>query len=146
MILPHFFIQAISSVSNTHIQLTNTTMAAMKCLGFILCLTGSSLCVEIQHCSHDFFLTPGKSVLTCCSLGQSNFRQMMWYQRLAGDTALKLIGYLNNKDATMEEPYKQHYSIYGDLSGDEEKLSSLMINVKNEAKSAVYFCAAREAH
>lgn len=71
---------------------------------------------------------------------------MLWYQRLPGDTAMKLIGYLNFKDATMEKPYEQDFKINGDLGGNERKESSLVVDSTGDGHSAVYYCAAREAH
>lgn len=59
---------------------------------------------------------------------------------------MRLIGYLSFKDATMEKSYEQDFKITGDLSGNEKKESSLIVNTPGDGHSAVYYCAAREAH
>lgn len=66
---------------------------------------------------------------------------MLWYQRPPGDTAMKLIGYLYMKDPTVERPFQKHFSLSGDLSGNTQKNSSLVMQNLN----AVHYCAAREA-
>ena len=71
---------------------------------------------------------------------------MLWYQRSPGDTAMKLIGYLYNQDATMEAPYDKEFEITGDLRGNTVKNGSLLIKAVRTEHSAVYYCAAREAH
>ena len=70
---------------------------------------------------------------------------MLWYQRSPGDTAMKLIGYLNFKDVIMEETYKEQFNITGDLSGNTAKNGSLLVPTPGQQHSAVYYCAAREA-
>ena len=71
---------------------------------------------------------------------------MLWYQRSPGETAMKLIGHLYFKDETMEDPYKENFYITGDLSGTTAKNGSLIIKAVGQEDSAVYYCAAREAH
>ena len=70
---------------------------------------------------------------------------MLWYQRSPGDTALKLIGYLHHITVNMEEQYKKDFNMSGDLSTDETKKGSLIIQVTGVKQSAVYYCAARKA-
>ncbi len=69
---------------------------------------------------------------------------MLWYQRSPGDTAMKLIGYLNGDAVTMEESYKDNFNIAGDLGGSTAKNGSLIIKLGAE-HSAVYYCAASKA-
>lgn len=71
---------------------------------------------------------------------------MLWYQRLPGATAMRLIGYLSFKNPTMEKPYEQDFNITGDLGGNGKKESSLVVNTPGDRHTAVYYCAAREAH
>ena len=54
---------------------------------------------------------------------------------------MKLIGYLNYKVATIENPYKQ-FNITGDLGGNEAKNVSLTFQTSGLEHSAVYYCAA----
>lgn len=70
---------------------------------------------------------------------------MLWYQRLPGEIAMKLIGHLYFKDATTEDAYKEDFKISGDLGGSTAKNGSLLIEVVKRNYSAVYYCAAREA-
>lgn len=71
---------------------------------------------------------------------------MYWYQRPPGDTAMKLIGFLNFKAVTKEKAYEEDFNISGDLGGDAKKNGSLIIQVKGTEHSAVYYCAASKAH
>uniref|UniRef100_A0A673C550 Immunoglobulin V-set domain-containing protein n=1 Tax=Sphaeramia orbicularis TaxID=375764 RepID=A0A673C550_9TELE len=111
---------------------------------FIFC-AGGCLCVQV-HQSSDVITKPGDKAQIFCSNDQTDYRVMLWYQRSPGDTAMKLIGYLHYKTETMEEPYKDHFNITGDLSGNKEKNGSLIIHVKKPEQSAIYFCAASKAH
>lgn len=74
---------------------------------------------------------------------------MLWYQQPHGDTALKLIGYgygqFNND--SVEGPFRKHFKLSGDLSGEKIKEGLLHIHdVKALEHTGTYFCAAREAH
>ena len=72
---------------------------------------------------------------------------MLWYQRSPGDTAMKLIGYVEYSQIYYEELYKEHFNITGDLSGNKAKNGSLFIvDLRESEHSAVYYCAARYAH
>uniref|UniRef100_A0A3Q3WVC9 Uncharacterized protein n=1 Tax=Mola mola TaxID=94237 RepID=A0A3Q3WVC9_MOLML len=77
---------------------------------------------------------------------KTNYRVMLWYQQPPGDTAMKLIGYLSYSDATIEDQFKEHFDMSGDLGGDKSKNASLTFKVTERGHSAVYYCAAREAH
>lgn len=71
---------------------------------------------------------------------------MLWYQKSQGETALKLIGYLNYNSPTIESSYEEHFNMSGDLGGDGPKNASLnMFNLRQTQNSAVYFCAASKA-
>lgn len=68
---------------------------------------------------------------------------MLWYQKSQGETALKLIGYLNYNSPTIESSYEKHFKMSGDLGGNGPKNASLnMFNLRQPQHSAVYFCAA----
>uniref|UniRef100_A0A673C213 Ig-like domain-containing protein n=1 Tax=Sphaeramia orbicularis TaxID=375764 RepID=A0A673C213_9TELE len=87
---------------------------------------------------------PGQSVIFCFHK-KSDHTLMLWYQHSPGDTALKLIGYLNYEAVEMEEPYEKQFQITGDLSGSGEKNGSLIIQTTGPVHSAVYYCAASYA-
>lgn len=106
---------------------------------------GVCLSLEVRQFP-DVIRKPGYRVQISCSHNKTDYRVMLWYQRLPGDTAMRLIGYLYYNDATMEDPYKQDFNISGDLRVNEKKESSLVVNTAGEGHTAVYYCAAREAH
>lgn len=70
---------------------------------------------------------------------------MFWYQQLPGDTAMKLIGFLNYAAVTLEEQYRDLFNITGNLGGDSAQNGSLTIQVKEQEHTAVYYCAASKA-
>lgn len=101
--------------------------------------------VEVHQTPSALIKSPGDKVQLFCTHGKTDYRVMLWYLQPHGDTAMKLIGYLNFKDVTMEESYEQLFDITGDLSGTGAKNGSLMFQIKGFEHSAVYYCAAREA-
>uniref|UniRef100_A0AAQ5Y743 Ig-like domain-containing protein n=1 Tax=Amphiprion ocellaris TaxID=80972 RepID=A0AAQ5Y743_AMPOC len=107
---------------------------------FFLC-PGVCLTVEVRQSPSDIITKPGDKVQVFCSHNETDYRQMFWYQRSPGDTAMKLIGYLRYNDATMEETYKGLFNITGKLGGDEKKNGSLNLQSVEASDSAVYFCA-----
>uniref|UniRef100_A0A3B3HIP9 Ig-like domain-containing protein n=1 Tax=Oryzias latipes TaxID=8090 RepID=A0A3B3HIP9_ORYLA len=109
-------------------------------------LTCSILIFPAVHQSPSEILTrPEQSVQISCSHSKTDYWQMLWYQRPPGDTAMKLIRYLYMKDPTVERPFQKHFSLSGDLSGNTQKNSSLVIRNAEQNLNAVYYCAAREA-
>ena len=71
---------------------------------------------------------------------------MLWYQQPPGDTAMKLIGYLSYSEAKIEDQFKEYFNMSGDLGGVKSKNASLTFKVTEQGHSAVYYCAAAEAH
>ena len=63
---------------------------------------------------------------------------ILWYQRSAGDTSLKLIGYMYYKRPTVESPFQSRFNV----SGDGEKRAHLHILNLNPEDSGEYFGAA----
>uniref|UniRef100_A0A7N8WNU4 Ig-like domain-containing protein n=1 Tax=Mastacembelus armatus TaxID=205130 RepID=A0A7N8WNU4_9TELE len=98
--------------------------------------------LDVRQSSSDLITKPGDRVQIFCSHDKTDYRVMLWYQRSPGETAMKLIGYLNYKDATMEEQYKKDFNISGDLVRPKEKQWSLTIPSVQEKDEAVYLCAA----
>ena len=93
----------------------------------------------------DLIKSPGDKVQISCSHDRKDYRVILWYQRSPGDTALKLIGYLYFKEATMEQPFKEDFNISGDLGGSTAKNASLIFKAVKPEHGAVYFCAASKA-
>uniref|UniRef100_A0A8C3G6J1 Ig-like domain-containing protein n=1 Tax=Cyclopterus lumpus TaxID=8103 RepID=A0A8C3G6J1_CYCLU len=100
--------------------------------------------LDVRQSPSDLISKPGVKVQMFCSHDRTNYRLMLWYQRSPGDTAMKHIGYLYYKEVTMEEPYKDHFSMSGDLGVNTAKSGSLIVTLTPE-HSAVYYCAASEA-
>lgn len=80
-----------------------------------------------------------------CTHGQADYRVMLWYQQLPGNKALNLVGfgYVNFKNESVEQPFRKHFQLAGDLSGDKTKNGSLSIADVKREHTATYFCAAR---
>ncbi|CAB1449645.1 unnamed protein product [Pleuronectes platessa] len=80
-------------------------------------LIGVCLGLDVRQSPSDLVTNPGDNVQISCSHDRTDYTNMPWYQRSPGDTAMKLIGYLNYQDATMEASYDKNFEITGDLRG-----------------------------
>ena len=111
----------------------------------IMCTTaGFSLGVQVHQSPSAAIRKAGDGVQLVCTHGQPDYTVMLWYQQSPGDTALKLIGYIEYSTISYEESYKGHFNITGDLSGNTAKNGSLFIvDLKEPEHSAMYYCAAR---
>ncbi|CAJ1074742.1 hypothetical protein L3Q82_008116 [Xyrichtys novacula] len=115
---------------------------------FMLCYhIGLSLSVEVEVSQYpsELIIKPKDKVQIKCSHDKTDFRVMLWYQRSPGDSALKLIGYLNYGTFTPEDKYKDQFNVTGDLSGGGKKTSTLVFKDTGPEQAAVYFCAASKA-
>ncbi|KAA8581834.1 hypothetical protein FQN60_008574, partial [Etheostoma spectabile] len=101
--------------------------------------------LDVRQSPSDLITKSGDKVEIFCSHDKTDYRVMLWYQRSPGDTAMKLIGYLYFKDVTMEEPYKEHFNISGDLGGNTAKNASLKIKLGEQEHSASPSAAIRKA-
>lgn len=108
---------------------------------------GFSLGVQI-HQSPSVIKKADANVEILCKHEKSDYRVMLWYQKRRGETALKLVGYgyakFNND--SVEEPFRKHFKLSGDLEGEKKHSLLTIINLKPLEHTATYFCAAREAH
>uniref|UniRef100_A0AAY5KUK8 Immunoglobulin V-set domain-containing protein n=1 Tax=Esox lucius TaxID=8010 RepID=A0AAY5KUK8_ESOLU len=86
-----------------------------------------------------------KNVQLFCHHQKTDYRVMLWYQKSPGETALKLIGYLNFQSQSVERLYENHFNMSGDLSGNSPKNASLNVFNLGPEDTAVYFCAASYA-
>ncbi|RVE57551.1 hypothetical protein OJAV_G00217350 [Oryzias javanicus] len=109
------------------------------------CILGVSLGLEVRQSPSEIVTGPEQKLQISCSHSRTDYRQMLWYQRPAGRSTMRLIGYLYHKDSTLEEGFQKDFSFSGDLSGDTEKNSSLVIRNTEQNQNAVYYCAARDA-
>ncbi|KAF3700855.1 hypothetical protein EXN66_Car016543 [Channa argus] len=70
-----------------------------------------------------------------------SYDTILWYQRSAGDTSLKLIGYMSYRNAKVETPFQGHFEV----SGDGEKTAHLhILNTRHPEDSGEYFGAASQ--
>lgn len=68
-----------------------------------------------------------------------SYDTILWYQRSAGDTALKLIAYMQYKNPIVESSFKSSFNV----SGDGEKTAYLhILNPRHPEDSGEYFGAA----
>ncbi|CAI5695666.1 unnamed protein product [Oreochromis niloticus] len=107
--------------------------------------SGASLGIEVRQSSSDIIAKASDKVQIFCSHDKTDYRMMFWYKQSPGDTAMKLIGFLNFAAVTVEEQYRDHFNITVNLGGDSAKNGSLTIQVKGQEHSAVYYCAASKA-
>uniref|UniRef100_A0AAQ4RPS7 Immunoglobulin V-set domain-containing protein n=1 Tax=Gasterosteus aculeatus aculeatus TaxID=481459 RepID=A0AAQ4RPS7_GASAC len=91
-------------------------LVKMICFLLFCCLAGC-LGLDVRQSVSDLIMKPGDEEQISCSHDRTDYRVMLWYQQSPGDTAMKLIGYLHYKAPTMEESYKDHFIISGDLGG-----------------------------
>uniref|UniRef100_A0A3Q2U9Z8 Ig-like domain-containing protein n=1 Tax=Fundulus heteroclitus TaxID=8078 RepID=A0A3Q2U9Z8_FUNHE len=73
-----------------------------------------------------------------CSHSVNTYDTILWYQKLTGDSALKLIGYNLISGAKLEDEFKDHFS----MKGDGSKKSELSVQKLQPEDSGTYYCAA----
>lgn len=66
---------------------------------------------------------------------------ILWYERVTGDVAINLIGYVRFKDPATESPYTNKFNI----TGDGAQFSTLEFKPNASGRSVMYYCAASEA-
>ncbi|KAK1894042.1 M1-specific T cell receptor beta chain [Dissostichus eleginoides] len=71
-----------------------------------------------------------------------NYNTILWYQRSAGDTSLKLIGYMYYQTANVELLFKSHFNVSG--NGD-KRVYLHILKLGHPEHSAEYFGAASQA-
>lgn len=103
-----------------------------------------SLGVQVHQSPSAIIRKAGEKVQLFCTHEQSDYRVMLWYQQLPGDTALKLVGYgyVEFKTDTVEQLFREDFNLTGDLKGDGRKNGSLSMKELKSEHAATYFCAA----
>lgn len=108
---------------------------------------GVCLNVEVHQTPPAVLRRPGDKVQLVCSHKETDYSLMYWYQKSPGDQALKRIGQVYYSNIELEESFKEHFNISGDMTGNTAKNGSLFIvNLKAPDHIAVYYCAAKYAH
>lgn len=113
---------------------------------FLLFL-GNCLNVEVHQSPPETLRRPGDRVQLVCSHERTDYYLMYWFQKSYGDGIVKRIGHVYYGTVEQEENFKEHFNITGDLSANTAKNGSLFIvNLRAPDHSAVYYCAASDAH
>ncbi|KAI3367117.1 hypothetical protein L3Q82_008187 [Scortum barcoo] len=90
----------------------------------------------------DLLVTPNNEVNLSLTHKIQSYDTILWYQRSAGDTALKLIGYMSYKNPKIEPSFESHFKV----SGDGETTAYLhFLNPKHPEDNGEYFGAANGA-
>ena len=90
---------------------------------------------EVYQTPPELLRRPGDKVELVCSHERTDYTVMQWYQKSAGDRALKRIGHVYYSNIEQEKSFKEHFNITGDMSGDGAKNGSLVIyNLKAPAR------------
>ncbi|KAI3367121.1 hypothetical protein L3Q82_008191 [Scortum barcoo] len=137
------YVWVLRSVS---LSLTSSKELWVHILG--LEVPGVSLEVQVHQSPSEVIKKAGGDVQLVCTHEQSDYRVMLWYQQSPGDKALKLIGYgyVQFTNDSVEETFRKHFKLAGDLESNKIKNGSLYItDLKALEHTATYFCAAREA-
>ncbi|XP_075344160.1 M1-specific T cell receptor beta chain-like [Odontesthes bonariensis] len=83
---------------------------------------GFSLQLQVQQFPSDVLKKPDGNIQLLCKHSLKDTRVMLWYLRTPGNTALKLIGYGYGqfRNDSVEQSFRKHFKLTGDLSGDEK--------------------------
>lgn len=88
----------------------------------------------------DFLWQPNTKVKLTLTHTFPSYDTILWYQRPAGDTALKLIAYIYFKAPTVETAFTGRFNV----SGDGQNTAYLhILNLKHPEDSGEYFGAAK---
>ncbi|KAI9537751.1 hypothetical protein NQZ68_022413, partial [Dissostichus eleginoides] len=107
-----------------------------------------SLGVQVDQFPSAVIRKAGEDVQLFCTHGHTEYRVMLWYQQPPGDKALELIGYGYSQftNDSVEQRFRKHFKLAGDLSEDKIKNGSLSIkNLKALEHTDTYYCAATMA-
>uniref|UniRef100_A0A3B4T5T1 Immunoglobulin V-set domain-containing protein n=1 Tax=Seriola dumerili TaxID=41447 RepID=A0A3B4T5T1_SERDU len=109
---------------------------------FLHLFTGVYLSKEKQvfQSPADLLSKPNSEVELSFTHKIPSYDTILWYQRSAGDTSLKLIGYMYFTNPSVETPFQGRFNV----TGDGEKTAFLHIqNLRHPEDSGEYFGAAR---
>ncbi|XP_064193960.1 uncharacterized protein LOC135256016 [Anguilla rostrata] len=137
---------------NQPVEVANATIRTHTLTGFPPANTANCVHRNCIHSSHteylgaitveqtpsSFFGNPRDDVQLICKHDGSNYQFMYWYQRVQGQQALELIGFLQYDIVNQDEKYKGKFN----LSGHAKDKGSLDITSLSVQDSGTYFCAA----
>uniref|UniRef100_A0A6Q2ZN18 Ig-like domain-containing protein n=1 Tax=Esox lucius TaxID=8010 RepID=A0A6Q2ZN18_ESOLU len=106
--------------------------------------TGLSQTDQVHQTPTAILKQPGDEVQLTCNHSNTNYDMILWYQQSEQNPALKLIGYVRFTKATMEDPFKEHFNMSGDVSAGKTVYLHIP-KLRGSEDTAVYFCAASYA-
>ncbi|KAK7153381.1 hypothetical protein R3I93_011326 [Phoxinus phoxinus] len=122
-------------------------MAFIVCLIYLTTLlfwvSGESLSDKVHQTPSHLITDAERTVQLRCSHTIEDYRMILWYEQLKGETALNLIGYVYYKNPTIEDQYTNQFNITGD--GAKDSTLDYTLEKKLVGSSALYYCAARKA-
>ncbi|XP_078145577.1 M1-specific T cell receptor beta chain-like isoform X7 [Centroberyx gerrardi] len=105
----------------------------------ILWLTCRSLSNEVLQVPSSILGNPQDSATINCSHSISLYNVILWYQQLMDDSNLKLIGYTQYTNPTIEDQFKNNFTVSGD--GSKEAYLHIL-KLRQPEDSGMYYCAA----
>ncbi|XP_041809934.1 T cell receptor beta chain MC.7.G5-like [Chelmon rostratus] len=94
---------------------------------------------QVIQTPNELFMKPNGEFTLSFTHKMPSYNTILWYQRSAGDTSLKLIGYMYYKSPTIETSYQSQFNV----SGDGQKTAYLhILNPRHPEDSGEYFGAA----
>ncbi|KAI4898446.1 hypothetical protein NFI96_000502 [Prochilodus magdalenae] len=108
------------------------------------CAVSYTICKNVDQSPADVLCLPKTTVKLTCQHKISNYDTVLWYQRVHGDTNLKLIAYASYENIKQIEPeYKGHFNVTGN---GEKSVTLHVLQARQVEDSAMYFCAAYIRH
>lgn len=106
-------------------------------------LPGVCMSVDVHQTPSDVLRRPGDDIWLVCSHEKTDCRLMYWFQNLPSGRELRRIGHVHYDKVYLEDGFTQHFTVTGDMSGNQPKNASLLIaSLRAPDHSAVYYCAA----
>uniref|UniRef100_A0A3B5L4B4 Immunoglobulin V-set domain-containing protein n=1 Tax=Xiphophorus couchianus TaxID=32473 RepID=A0A3B5L4B4_9TELE len=98
-----------------------------------------SLGIDIHQFPSNIVSNTSEDVQLFCSHNQSSYRVVLWYQKTPGDQALNLIGYGYGQisNDSVEEKFRKHFRLGGDLAAAKKNLSLSIAGLKAEHTATV---------
>lgn len=100
---------------------------------------GCSLSTKVLQLPSSILGSPHSSATINCSHSISSYYTILWYQQSTGDSGLKLIGYIQYTDPTLEGTFNEHFKVTGDGS---VKSQLHVLKLREPEDSGMYYCAA----
>ncbi|XP_026162950.1 uncharacterized protein LOC113130463 [Mastacembelus armatus] len=134
---------AVSQHSDTERERKTQTDIMIRNINWItlllICLSGCSLSNKVDQTPSSILGTRDHFTTISCSHSVTSYNVILWYQQPVGDSALKLIGYIQYTNPTLEHSFQQHFNVTGDGSS---KSQLHVLKLRQPEDSGMYYCAA----